>query len=418
MTLPRRRALMLTPDEGFLDRRIAQEAASLAATGWAVDIYSAVDPDLRWEETLPDRVRLIRATSRPRRTPPGFSILRGAKRRAERLIPAIGRAIESAQYGVRDVAGEITSAQRGPLINAGPYALVVAHDIPVLPLATELRTAWDATLICDVHEVFPEQTLWIKSEAGRSYWRAIERRGFPLCDALMAVNDGVAAYVRERAPDRPVVTVQNTVPFVSREHLSPIDVRGLYDIPADRNVMVWAGSLRPETNLTTVIRGFLSAGLEGWVLAILGDGPLRRELEDFVARANARDTVFVGRRVAQGDLIRVLASAQIGVLSYQAESLNLEVATPNKLYEYIEARLPIATSPLPQVARIITEHGNGQLIDFSTAESAALGLRQFASGYSTISADALEAAATELSWERDADRMLSLVRELSPDSSV
>lgn len=114
----------------------------------------------------------------------------------------------------------------------------------------------------------------------------------------------------------------------------------------------------------------------------------------------------------------MLASAQIGVLSYQAESLNLEAATPNKLYEYIQARLPIATSPLPQVARVITEYRNGQLIDFSTAESAALGLRQFASEYPAISADALEAAATELSWERDADRMLSLVRELSLDSSV
>jgi starch synthase len=412
------RALMLTPDEGFLDRRIAQEARSLAAAGWSVDIYSAVDRDLRWEETLPDRVRLIRATARPRRTPPGYSILRGAKRRAERVLPAIGRVIESAQYGVRDVAGEITTSQRSPLRSLGPYGLVIAHDIPVLPLAAELRTAWNATLICDVHEVFPEQTLWIKSEPGRSYWRAIERRGFPSCDALMAVNDGVAAYVRERAPDRPVVTVQNTVPFVTREQLSPIDVHALYGIPGDRKVMVWAGSLRPETNLTTVIRGFLSAGLEGWALAILGDGPLRRELEEFVARANAGNAVFVGRRVAQGDLIRVLASAQIGVLSYQAESLNLEVATPNKLYEYIQARLPIATSPLRQVARVVTQFKNGQLVDFSTAESAAMGLRQFASEYPAISADALEAAATELSWERDADRMLSLVRELSLDSSV
>jgi glycosyltransferase involved in cell wall biosynthesis len=409
---------MLTPDEGYLDRRIAQEAGSLAAAGWSVDIYSAVDPDLRWEEALPDGVQLIRATAPPRTTPPGFSILRRAKRRAERLIPAIAAVIESAQYRVRDVAGEITSSQRGRLSGLGPYSLVVAHDIPVLPLAAELRRAWGAHLICDVHELFPEQTLWIKSRAGRSYWRALEDRGFPLCDALMAVNEGVAAYVRQRAPDRLVVTVQNTVPFVNRDRLVPIDVRPLYDVPAGRKVMVWAGTLRPETNLTTVIRGFLSARLDGWVLAILGDGPLRRELQDFVTRANAGDTVFVGRRVAQGELIRVLASAQIGILSYQADSLNLEVATPNKLYEYIQARLPIATSPLPQVARVITEYKNGQLIDFATPDSAAVGLRRFASEHAAISAEALEAAANDLSWERDAGRMLSLVRQLYSDSDV
>ena len=50
---------MLTPDEGHLDRRIAQEAGTLTARGWEVDIYPAADPGLDYEADLPAGVRLL-----------------------------------------------------------------------------------------------------------------------------------------------------------------------------------------------------------------------------------------------------------------------------------------------------------------------------------------------------------------------
>ena len=49
--------LMLTPDIGLLDRRIAQEAGSLASRGFSVDIYPVFDPLSRSAEGLPAGAR-------------------------------------------------------------------------------------------------------------------------------------------------------------------------------------------------------------------------------------------------------------------------------------------------------------------------------------------------------------------------
>ena len=116
----------------------------------------------------------------------------------------------------------------------------------------------------------------------------------------------------------------------------------LYPIPDDARVMLLGGSLRSDANLQLLIQGFSVANLDGWVLAILGDGPMQGELEAMVRDRRLGARVFLGRRVQPRDLIQVAASADIGLLPYQAIGFNHLIATPNKLFEYIQARLPIA----------------------------------------------------------------------------
>ncbi len=176
--------------------------------------------------------------------------------------------------------------------------------------------------------------------------------------------------------------------------------------------MLFAGSLRADTQLEILIEGFDAARLEGWVLAILGDGALRAELESLVRRRRLEARVFLGRHAGQRDLIQVASSADIGLLPYQALGFNHLVATPNKLFEYIQARLPIATSRLPMVERIVSVHGNGSFVDFSTAGATAAGLVTFVRDVAPgITSPRLDAAAREFSWENQEPALLEAVEQ-------
>lgn len=75
--------------------------------------------------------------------------------------------------------------------------------------------------------------------------------------------------------------------------------------------MLFIGSLRQHKGLKVIIEGFAAANLEGWVLAILGEGPLHDGLETIVRRRGLGGRVFLGRRVPQCDLISVAASADM-----------------------------------------------------------------------------------------------------------
>ena len=402
---------MLTPDEGHLDRRIAQEAATLAGRGWEVDIYPAVDPGLDYEADLPPGVRLLR-NPRPqvRSTGGRRGALRRGRRALSQAVPPIGRFIEAAQYRTRDIAREITDANVSHLLGLGHFDLVFAHDVPVMPLAARLKTAWKARLISDLHEVFPEQDEHFTTATARGYWRTLEAAGLAASDGILCVNPAVADYVRDaHTPAAPITVVLNSVPYAEPSHGGPA-LASLYPIPDDARVMLFGGSLRSDANLQLLIEGFGAANLDGWVLAILGDGPMQGELEAMVRDRGLGARVFLGRRVQERDLIQVTASADIALLPYQAIGFNHLIATPNKLFEYIQARLPIATSRLPQVERIVSAHGNGAFVDFSTAEKAAAGLVAFVRDVApTITPANLEAAAREFSWEREEPAVLDIV---------
>ncbi len=392
---------MLTPDIDFLDRRIAQEAASLAARGAEVDIFAVFGP--LSGPTMPDRVRMLSPRTRANGPGPVEGSARRFKKRLKRTLPFVHEVLDRAQYAVTDRAGAIAGAHEQEILGLGRYDVVFAHDIPVLPLAVRLRHAWGSPIVSDLHEVFPEMEEAIPSRSARAYWRRVESRFIREADALMCVNAAVAEYVVSRYHPRvPVGVVSNSVPFVPRAALAPGAIRALYGLPERARILTFAGSLRPANNLEVVVRGFLRARLGGWVLAFLGSGPHQSRLEAIVHDEDAAGRVFLGCRLPQDDLVRTLGSADAGLLPYAAAGFNHTIATPNKLFEYIQARLPIASSRLPMVERILDANGNGAYVDYSTPETTADGLRAFVNDrLPGITDDVLDRAAATVCWERD-----------------
>lgn len=404
---------MVTPDEGHLDRRIAQEAGSLARRGWAVDVFSAVDPDLAYDGELPPAVNLLATPHPPRPPSRSRGVLREARRRLARLVPPAGQLLEALQYRRRDIVDEITQATLPRLLGLQPYDLVLAHDVPVMPVAARLKAAWRARLISDLHEVFPEQDEHFTTGTARSYWRRLEGAGLAASDGIVCVNAAVADYARAtHAPAAPIVIVHNSARY-AKPTASALTIRSIYPIPDGARIMLFAGSLRPHAGLEVLIEGFGRADLPGWVLAILGAGALQPELEALVRRQGLEGRVFLGQRVREKDLIATASSADVGLLPYTAVGFNHLIATPNKLFEYIQARLPIATSRLPMVERIVNTHGNGAYLDFASPAALAADLSAFVrDSLETIQPAALEAAAREFSWERDEVAFLQLVDDV------
>lgn len=405
------RALMLTPDEGYLDRRIAQEAASFAGRGWQVDIFPAADPGLRYGAELAAGVRLLESPNEDRPSVRWTRVLRAARRHLAPSFPALDRGIEAIRYRRWDRAGALAAANAGHLLSTGPYDLVFAHDVPVFPLGAHLAAPWQCPLICDLHEIFPEQDEHFTTETARRYWRSVEADGIARADGIICVNAAVADYVAHRySPEALVVTIHNSVPYIELDALAGRTIRDLYPIPAAQRVMLFAGSLRSFANLETVIAGFARAELHGWVLAVLGDGPLREQLEERIAREGLGDRVFLGRRAPESELIQVASSADVGLMPYQAVGINHEIATPNKLFEYMQARLPIATSRLPMIESIVSGSKIGGFVDYSSEASTADGLRKFVSTtLPAIRPETLEAAARQWSWEREEPALFEVV---------
>jgi glycosyltransferase involved in cell wall biosynthesis len=408
------RVLMLTPDVPFLDRRIAQEGATLANLGHTVDILPVFGRLETSQEELAPGVTLLQPGVTLLQSPDHVAARRSRSYRAVRdVYRAMKRSVAIGRLAVRtyelaghvrsafvDRAGIIASGFVGPILDGARYDVVFAHDIPVLPLAVRLREGWDCAVVCDLHEIFPDQDE-IRSRWWKAYWRRIERDFLPQVDGIVCVNAAVKAYVRKTVhSDLPIGVVHNSVPFNAATPV-PGEIHRLFGIEEGQRVLVYAGSLRPNANLELLISSFAHANVPGWVLALVGVGSLESHLAELVNDLHASSRIALGKRVSQPDLIRVLSSADAGVLPYGAVGYHL-IATPNKLFEYVQARLPLATTRLPEVERLIGANKDGVYLDFTIQETAASALKGFLMRTPEPGQTArLEELAHRLSWERD-----------------
>jgi glycosyltransferase involved in cell wall biosynthesis len=154
----------------------------------------------------------------------------------------------------------------------------------------------------------------------------------------------------------------------------------------------------------------------------MGWGGLEEELRELAAKTLAEANQPPSRicfvpPVSQRYLAAWTAGASIGIIPYENVSLNNWLCSPNKLWEYPIAGVPILASPFPEMSKIINDYGIGWLLD-DPLTSHAIAERVWA-----LSASELQAARANCraflnadNWMVYEDRLLELYKTLLPAS--
>lgn len=120
--------------------------------------------------------------------------------------------------------------------------------------------------------------------------------------------------------------------------------------------IITVGSLKPQKNHALLLRAFARLGLKDGRLMILGDGPLRGDLEHLVAQLGIGDRVILPGFVL--DPWPYYASASQFVLSSDYEGF------ANVILEALAAGLPVVSTDCPSGPAEILENGRfGTLVE-------------------------------------------------------
>src|SRR5690606_19643463 len=90
---------------------------------------------------------------------------------------------------------------------------------------------------------------------------------------------------------------------------------------------------------------------------------LRERIDRVQAPARIQDPV------PYSELLRTLNGYDIGIYQPKPINLNHAYALPNKLFDFIQARLGLVIGPAEEMARVVREHGVGVVTADFTAES-------------------------------------------------
>jgi glycosyltransferase involved in cell wall biosynthesis len=397
------RVLMITTDHLMIDRRILQEAQTLARAGYGVEIFAGFECNEAATYDLGgigiSRFRFDWTDARLDRF---FAFLGLRPGRLRTALWAVARRAVAAFTGFSSFEHFVLRH-----VMECDYDILHCHDFPLLAVAVEAKRRRGKPLVYDAHELYHAQVQL--PAATRRRYKSREARLIRHADLAITVNPFLARIMADDYGCRLPSVILNAAPL-RRENDPRSDLRGKLGFGDQDRIVLYQGWMSPERGLDCLIRTarYFPANVH---LVMIGYGLNETELRALSTEQGTDDgrVVFLGR-VEADELACLTAVADLGVIPYHAIDLNNRYCSPNKLFEFLAAGVPFVCNELPFLRTIIDAYGCGMVTDLSKPEAAAAAILSIMGHPIGLKAlkDAAESAGRELSWEKEGEKLVAL----------
>jgi glycosyltransferase involved in cell wall biosynthesis len=402
-----------------LNTRVARQAASLLAAGHSVTVVGFAAP-IFGEDGAPCPVLV--ATGVPGH-PKSLTALLDVSRHVLPLPRGAGMRLGAAiAVGARRGRSGGFARMVARQLAGCAFDVVQAHDERALIAAAGIGRRCGAQLVFDAVELpFDDEKLprWPAARALRLAEIGRESALARGAAGWITVNDSLADDIVQRLGVRRPLVLRNCPP--AGRWRSDGRLRRDIGLPDGARLLLHLNTLRPGEGVETAIDALTR--LPGDIhLAALGpegqpgfvERMRRRALENGVARRfNVPPLQPVDKIAAY------IAGADLGVIAREGSSRNNRLSLPNRLFQLIGAGLPVAATPLVEIARIVREWGLGRVFDEADPDALA------AAVHAMLLPEALEgfrraaaAASAALVWERESLPYVRLIETVAQPTSA
>lgn len=279
------------------------------------------------------------------------------------------------------------------------FSIVQANDLDTLLAARLVCFIKRKTLVYDSHELFTEVPELINRRFTKGIWKWLENRLVPGLKHCTTVSEGVANELGKRYGVK--FEVIRNLPF--RKPASDIDHW------TEGKTIIYQGALNLGRGLERLITSMQY--IDNCKLIIVGTGDLDFKLK-LISRGFSLDdrVTFLGK-IPLEQLHSITCKATLGVSLEEDLGLSYHNALPNKLFDYIQAGLPVMVSDLPEMKRLVEQYEVGLVVDNKIdAYTLAQQLKQMLKDESQLlnwHKNSLSAA-KELCWEKELDKLVNL----------
>ena len=252
-------------------------------------------------------------------------------------------------------------------------------------------------LIFDSHELFSEIPELKHRKLIKQFWLTIERWILPKLTKVITVSDAIKKHYKNLYGIEAVV-IRN-LPLEKSVHQQS------FPFPTEnKNIILYQGAVNIGRGIELMLETIKL--LDNCVLVIIGTGDIIEVLKQKVSSQTLENKVRFMGKVLPKDLKQFTPNATIGLSLEEDIGLNYRYALPNKLFDYIQAEVPVIVADLPEMKKLVETYQVGEILwERSPKYLAKLILKVISNNY-TI---ALQKAKRELTWTREKDKLIRLL---------
>ncbi len=280
--------------------------------------------------------------------------------------------------------------------------IFVANDLDSLPANFLVSRLKHKPLVYDSHEYFTEVPELIGRPRVQNIWLWLEKKMVPKVNAAYTVCGSIADIYRQQyGVDFKVV---RNLPEKSLATPPEFKLPNLNN----RKVILYQGALNMGRGLEAAIRAMQF--IDGAVLVLAGNGDIAEPLKQLAEKQGVANQVIFTGRLALEQLAGLTRLADLGLSIEEDLGLNYRFALPNKLFDYIQAGVPVLVSDLPEMRNVVEEYQVGAIAKNHYPEQLAESIRMalFDMGKRAVWKQNLPKAAAELCWEHES----GVIREI------
>lgn len=228
---------------------------------------------------------------------------------------------------------------------------VHAHDMSTLHIGVKISRRFKAKLVYDSHELFVERDKpYVTPNWYKNFQKRFEKKRIRKANGVITVSQSIADELAQRYGIKTPTIILNAP--IQRDKSQTISIKEKLGF-TDEKVVMYSGGFTRGRGLEYLVAS-LKLLPSNYRLVFLGFGK-----DDFVSKLNriasqedVADRFFMYGPVPSQEVPAYLASADICVSPIQNVSLNNYYSFPNKVFEYIQAEVPMAVSNFPELKRL------------------------------------------------------------------
>lgn len=287
-----------------------------------------------------------------------------------------------------------------------PVDLIIANDVETLPLAFSIAKKNNCPVILDAHEYAPrhfeDKFIW------RLFFQPLNmylcRTYIPQVKAMITIGKGLASEYEKHFHIKPVI-VTNANHFhdltPSRAEKNKIRLVHHGIATPSRKLELMIEMMNHLDDRFTLDMYLLSSG---YVSAKSKNYP-----NELKALASKNPRVRILDPIKSELIVQKINNYDMGVFLIPPINFNYENTLPNKLFDFIQARLAIAVGPTPEMAEIVQQYALGVVSEDFSAEGLAKKLAPLTTENITQFKNNASLAAEKLSAEENKRILIEVI---------
>lgn len=291
-----------------------------------------------------------------------------------------------------------------------PFDAYHAHDLETLPIGFIISRCKRKPLVYDSHELYPQMA---KHRAvARILWNVIESLLSGKTDFTILTTDSRGQFFKNRYRVKAPVIIRNCpVYFCVKKHDK---FREILPIKNGDRIVLYQGAISKGRGLDVLLE--TSKLLTGTAFIIMGDGPSKENIQKIITAQYSDTNVYLLDAVPWRVLHEYTSSADLGISLVQNTNLNHYTMLSNKLFEYLNAGLPVIFPDFPELRNLVMGSHVGVVVDETSPEAVTDAIKEILDDkdlYNTMSRNAKRIVKEKYNWEVESGKLLEIYDTLS-----